>query len=83
MSQFLGGMGAIYFILAYTNNFVIPQLQAWNQLDRNAIHSSVSSWIVVLIFLTLFVYNGLLFSSQDFLIHSCIAFLFASTFHNS
>jgi hypothetical protein len=81
VSQFIGAAAAVYFILAYANHFVIPQIQDWNKLDPNTQHSSITSWIVVSIFLFLFIQNGILSSSQDFLIHSCIAFLFASLFH--
>lgn len=81
VSQWLGGAAAVYFILAYANHFVIPQLQEWKHLDPDTIHTSVSSWIVVTIFICIFLHNGVLHSSQDFLIHSCIAFLFASLFH--
>jgi len=83
ISQFIGGAAAVYFIAAYSNHFVIPQIQNWNRLDSDTIHKSVTSWIVVSIFVFLFLQNGIQCSSQDFLIHSCIAFLFASLFHTN
>ena len=80
-SMFLGGMAMVYFVVSYVVDLIVPQMRNWNKKTMEGKRKVITSALVMLIFIVIFVYGGVKESSLEFIAHVMFAFVFAYLFH--
>jgi len=80
-SMFLGGIGVVYFLVAYVMDLILPNVDKWDKLSFDEKRKVLTTGLVMLIFIIIFLKNGIKESSLEFIVHVVFAFVFAYLFH--
>jgi len=81
ISMFLGGVALAYFVVAYVVDLILPRVEKWDKLSFDGKRKVLTTGLVMLIFIGLFLKNGIKESSLEFIVHVVFAFVFAYLFH--